>query len=405
MYLRSTTLTCVFISMASVPVLRAGDEPDIRAILQKVDENTKALQSVSYTADFHGEGDKTIVDRIGRVRGKVIARKSKKSLMGSIFGSAGEVARYEGEVQLPGNEDWTPFSIACDGRNVYRIDPFANTLTRGTLPGAEQLLKRGRTLLMQEFVHPTPFSDELNATKTEYEGEKEIGGVPCHVIYVHYKMNGIRARWYFAKEDLLPRRVDRIINGTEKGATVLAISDLKVDPETDAATFKLEAPEGFISKEFTPGDEEADQLLAIGSAAPDFSLESPDGKEVKLSSLKGQVVVLDFWATWCGPCKLAMPGVQKLSEEFADKPVKVFGISTWERASGKPAEYMKEKKYTYNLLLNGDEVAEEYKLEGLPTFYVIDTKGRVIYASSGFLPEKEKEISKVIERAIATASK
>lgn len=406
MNLRLISLTCIL--MVSSPLaarLRAGDEPDIKAILTQVDKNTKALDAVSYTAEFFGEGDQSLVDRVGRVRGTVIAKKSKKSLMGSLFGTAGEMARYEGEVRLPGTEDWIPFKISCDGRNVYRIDTAAETFTRGKLPDAEQLLRRGRPLLMFEFVHPTPFSDELNAIKTEYEGEKEIGGVACHVIYVHYKQNGLQARWYFSKDELLPRRVDRIVNGNEKGATVLTIRDLDTRPKIDAGTFKLDVPEGYIEKNFTRGDDEADQLLPVGSQAPDFALKTPENQTVRLSDLKGQVVVLDFWATWCGPCKLAMPGVQHLSEQFAGKPVRVFGVSTWERANGKPAEYMKEKKYTYGLLLEGDDVADEYKLEGLPTFYVIDTKGKIIYASTGFLPDKEKEISAVIKRAIANGAK
>lgn len=388
-------------SSACVHTALADEKPDVRAILKKADENTKALSAVSYDAEFYGEGDESLVNRAGHVRGHVIAKKGKKSLMGSIFGGTSDIVRYEGEVRLPGTEDWTPFTITCDGRIVYRIDPASKTFVRGPLPDAGQLLRRGRPLLMVEFVHATPFSDEINGKKATYEGEKDVGGVTCHVIYVHYQINDLEARWYFGKEDLLPRRVDRIVQGEEKGATVQVVTNLNTQPEIQDGTFRLTAPDGFEQKDFSSSDEElAEQLLPVGAAAPDFTLRTTGGGTVTLSELRGNVVVLDFWATWCGPCRLAMPGVQELHEKFADKPVKVFGVSTWERPNTDPSKFMDEKKFSYALLYDGDKVAEAYKLEGLPTFYVIDPQGKVIYASTGFQREKVKEIERIIEGAI-----
>jgi hypothetical protein len=95
-----------------------------------------------------------------------------------------------------------------------------------------------------------------------------------------------------------------------------------------------------------------------------------------------------------------MPGVQKLQDRYKDKPVKVIGISCWERKTADPDQYMKDKGYTYGLLLGGNEVADLYKLDGLPTFYVINSAGKVVYASTGFLRDKEEEISKIIDMSI-----
>ena len=387
-----------------VTVAVAGDEPDVQAILEKADANTKELVAVSYEADFYGIGDQDIIDRVGKVRGKVVAKEGKRSLVGDLFGATSDLMRFEGEVQLPGTEDWIPFQIATDGRKVTRIDPAGMTFTSANLPDGRQLLRRGTPLLMLEYIHQKPFSDELNARSAELEGEQEIGGVPCYVVYVKYQ-NRSESRWFFGKEDYLPRRVERIILGDSKGATVLETRSLNTDPEVSKSTFRLTMPEGYIEREFDTGGAAAlaDQLLPVGSTAPNFDLETPDGKVVTLESLRGNVVVLDFWATWCGPCKLAMPGVQKLHEQYKDKPVKVIGISCWERKSARPDAYMKEKDYTYGLLLKGDDVADKYKLDGLPTFYVISPEGKVIYASTGFLPDKEKEISKIIDRAIKSA--
>lgn len=77
-----------------------------------------------------------------------------------------------------------------------------------------------------------------------------------------------------------------------------------------------------------------------------------------------------------------MPGVQKIHERFQGRPVRVFGVNCWE--DGDPAGYMRDNRFTYGLLLNGDEVAERYGVEGIPTFYVVGVDGRVIYSEVGY---------------------
>ena len=139
-------------------------------------------------------------------------------------------------------------------------------------------------------------------------------------------------------------------------------------------------------------------MLKIGTSAPDFALKTPGGEKVSLAGLRGNVVVLDFWATWCGPCKMAMPGVQRLHEKFAGKPVRIFGVNCWER-DGDPVQFMKDKKYTYGLLLEGDDVAEKFKVRAIPTFYVIDRAGKIAYAGF-YKPGHEDELTAVIEKAL-----
>src|SRR5262249_21362197 len=140
----------------------------------------------------------------------------------------------------------------------------------------------------------------------------------------------------------------RNVEGQELWSS-LTVSKLNTEPGLENDDFRLKKPEGYETRDFEePSDSPA--LLTVGQKAPDFELKDPDGQTIKLSSLKGKVVVLDFWATWCGPCKMAMPGIQKLHEEFKGKPVKVFGVNIWEK-DGDPVAYMASKKYTYGLLL------------------------------------------------------
>jgi thiol-disulfide isomerase/thioredoxin len=135
--------------------------------------------------------------------------------------------------------------------------------------------------------------------------------------------------------------------------------------------------------------------VRVGSAAPDFTLKDAEGETVKLSELKGSVVMIDFWATWCGPCIAAMPAVQKMHEEYKDKGVKIYGINTWER--GDAVKFKKDKGYTYGLLLKGDDVATQYGVTGIPAFFIMDHDGRVLYTGQGF---NEKAIRAALDRGV-----
>lgn len=126
-----------------------------------------------------------------------------------------------------------------------------------------------------------------------------------------------------------------------------------------------------------------------GSAvAKDFTLKNLESKEVKLSEYKGKVVVLDFWATWCGPCKASFPKMQELVEKYKGKDVEFLFVNTWEKGEDdeilkKVSDFITDKKYTFNVVLdNKREVVENYKIQGIPTRIVIDKNGNILNADS-----------------------
>jgi len=372
------------------------EPPDAMTILRKADAATRAVGTVSYEGEYAGLGE--MGEKSPSVRGRVVAAPGKKSLLGLLIGrSDGTDCIYcEGEIVTPGSPETIPFKIATDGRRAYRVCAKEQSYSLGDLPGASKLINPAITLYMREYLYPTPFSDEINAKVQRYEGTREVGGVDCYVIYIVYA-NDTLSRWYFGKKDHLPRRVDRILkSGEQEIGYFLEVHDLKINPVVDSHLFELNAPEGFTRKPFEKMEKEDDRpLLAVGELAPDWELETPDGRKVSLRSLRSNVVVLDFWATWGEPSKLAMPGVQRLHERFKDRPVKVFGANCWE--SGDPVAYMKEKNLTYGLLLKADKVADRYNVTGIPTFYVIGPDGRVAYAAVGYDPGGEDTIGKIIQ--------
>jgi thiol-disulfide isomerase/thioredoxin len=145
----------------------------------------------------------------------------------------------------------------------------------------------------------------------------------------------------------------------------------------------------------------------INEKAPVFALLDLNGKRIDLGELKGKVVIVDFWATWCGPCKASFPGMQKMVNKYKDDPnVKFVFIDTWEKGDEKQknaAEFIANNKYTFQVLMdNDDKVVAEFKVEGIPTKFVIDKNGMVRFKAVGFDGSDDKlmaELTAMIEMA------
>jgi thiol-disulfide isomerase/thioredoxin len=135
----------------------------------------------------------------------------------------------------------------------------------------------------------------------------------------------------------------------------------------------------------------------VGEVAPAWQTVDPEGKKHKLADYKGKIVVMDFWATWCPPCKRAMPGLQKLHEEYKDQGVVVLGMNFAEKSGGDPVGYMKQQKFTYGLMLSSEEVAKAYGVSGIPAFFVVGPDGKVIHRAVGYSTENERQLEEVIK--------
>ncbi len=121
--------------------------------------------------------------------------------------------------------------------------------------------------------------------------------------------------------------------------------------------------------------------------APMWSLENAEGITINLADLNGKVVVLDFWATWCGPCRMAMPVINEFVREHAKEDVVVFSVNVWEKGKKKPAKFMKKNDYAMRLVYGNDELAASYGVRGIPHLCVIDKNGKIRYEESGYSPQ------------------
>jgi peroxiredoxin len=135
----------------------------------------------------------------------------------------------------------------------------------------------------------------------------------------------------------------------------------------------------FIGKESVPAEEvEAEVGLEQGNIAPDFELETVGGETVKLSDFRGEKVLLNFWATWCPPCRAEMPDMQKFHEKNEDGVILAVNLRETENSSRNVYEFLEEYGITFQVLSDAEtKVANTYKAQALPTSYLIDTEGKI----------------------------
>ena len=197
--------------------------------------------------------------------------------------------------------------------------------------------------------------------------------------------------------------VDKISKNTNMYSSIMAIQAL--DPDKYSDLYK--SLDAGLSKKF-PNDknvimfhEVVERMLStnIGQFAPEISLASPDGKEIALSSLKGKLVLIDFWASWCGPCRKEMPNVVKIYSKFKNKGFEIYGVSLdqdkekWMEAITKDGinwPQVSDLKYWDNV------AAKIYNVQGIPYTVLIDKDGKII-AKNLRGQELEKKIAEVLK--------
>ena len=141
----------------------------------------------------------------------------------------------------------------------------------------------------------------------------------------------------------------------------------------------------------------------VGKAAPDFALDlvsgGSEGDRIHLNEMKGQAVVLDFWATWCEPCQIVAPILDRVARKHHGKGVVVVGVNTSDQPGRAPA-FAKKRGLSYPIVFDeGDDVAQRYGVSTLPTLVVIDPQGNVIAVRSGI--EDESAIEALVDKALS----
>lgn len=295
-----------------------------------------------------------------------------------IEGSGGRIAVYNGDTM------WIAFE---DGP----IDLFDDRTQAEGSAQSQTLLSLVSRLL---FGIGDPFTGVVDeALEIECEGLDTIDGVVCHAMTVRMPdvddYTGRVRRYSFGADDYVLRRLISEVHweGLVERMT-MTVSKVETDVTLPDETFSFDpVREGRsvqrVSLAASDGAWRRPVMIAAGSTAPDWTLHDPLGASVALSEMRGKVVLLDFWGTWCKPCVLALPEVQRLHQDYRDRGVEVVGVNIEHRVGADPAAMMKRKGATYRLALDGKAVVEAYGITTFPSVVVIDREGKVLHTERG----------------------
>jgi len=187
--------------------------------------------------------------------------------------------------------------------------------------------------------------------------------------------------------------------GSMKMSRVTTYTDWKIDQPIAPSVFDVKPPDGFTVMNLGAGAEKPHPLA--GKSAPDFTLQDLDGRSVSLKSLRGKVVVLDFWATWCGPCVASLPLVTSVASSFKDQGV-VFYAANQREDAAVIRKFQADKGLTFPVLLDPEGKAGGlYQALAIPETVLIDRNGKIQAVHVGYNPQIKTLLSKQLTDILA----
>ncbi|MEO6949167.1 MAG: redoxin domain-containing protein [Ginsengibacter sp.] len=303
------------------------------------------------------------------------------------------------------------------------------------LKEAEEMSKTATEWARNEWKNPTEKKPAtLTTTQWKKSLERNYGMYADSYAMINYKLGNYKKGFPYAQDAAIKiakgQNVDE--NGTYALLAEKVLSPKKYIPQFEqfvrdgksSDAIKEVLKKAFVAKH---GEAAADTYISklekasyfkmmedlrkgmLSDVAPVFTLVDLHGQKVSLSDLKNKVVIADFWATWCGPCKSSFPSMQKMVTKYKDDPnVKFVFIDTWENGEDNNkkhedvSKFIAANKYDFHVLMdNDDKVVTDFKISGIPTKFIIDKKGIIRFKSVGWDGEDKliSELTSMIDIA------
>jgi len=321
------------------------------------------------------------------------------------FGSLTQVSDGENEwiyqpesnsyVKRPVPPDWPKFPKVMD----MAFNELSQSWNRRTFLEDEALMYKRASMLPDETI--------------VIEGHR----YPCYVVRAssedstesHNKDYRADVTYWIGKQDLVFRKIRSISDGSMlvskslhlplHSETTETYSVAEIDPATTAEMFRFTPPAdakevATLEPDFGgPPPSLHPKAPMVGQMAPEVTFAGEDGKKIELSSYRGKPVLIDFWATWCGPCLLSMPALSRIYSETRDKGLQVIGFDQ-STAADDAAVYLKHHHYGWTNYHDEEKaVYKALKGDGIPLMVLIDSQGKIVYYDFG---GDERELRKVI---------
>jgi len=406
MRLKTIRIWAYLLALSSAPSVSASDA-ESRALVERANDAIRQASSLVFNGSFWGEGDRK--GRVIEAEGRVVLARHPEQPGTTLF-------RCDATVKKPGFGGVDFEEIRYDG-NLHTA---SNPAEGGEYyEGPRNSKYNGFSSLLWSMIgfgEAEPLADLLDKELSQ-SPDRTIAGVECNVVIARSKDEADAGfqRWCFGKQDHLPRRIE-LVGADPADRVVREYSGLRVGIDPGIAIFRsrsaepgAQPAEGEPKKPVrqpgrSPRLPSGAGLLEIGTLAPAWTLPTHDGEELSLADLKGSIVIMDFWATWCAPCRLAMPALQEIHEDWGDRGVVVVGISTGERG-GDPRSLVERKGYTYEFVLHGERIAGAYKAAVLPTYYIIGPDGEIVYSQRGHKDGFEDDFEAVVQSLLPSVKK
>jgi cytochrome c biogenesis protein CcmG, thiol:disulfide interchange protein DsbE len=151
----------------------------------------------------------------------------------------------------------------------------------------------------------------------------------------------------------------------------------------------------------TAATQSAPQGTEVGSIMPEYSAMWLDGTKFELHERRDKVVLLNLWATWCGPCRFEIPELQMLHDKYAPKGFEVIGVSVDESGVESVRDFVKEHEMTYPVVLDAEgKLANVFQTSVLPTSVIIDRSGKIVWKKFGAIMPNDQELVRAVEGAL-----
>ncbi|HVN82859.1 MAG TPA: TlpA disulfide reductase family protein, partial [Terriglobia bacterium] len=213
---------------------------------------------------------------------------------------------------------------------------------------------------------------EINSRETEKEGSER--DYP-RTLWIE------KERYLVLKEISGTRSESPDFDGTLETRQTLVLSLAKINEELPKGLFVFQPPAGTREIQFSSIRQPRRRSLE-GEIAKDFTLKDLKGDSVSLKSLRGKVVLLNFWATWCGPCRIELPQIDRLLMEYGDQGLVVLGIT--DESPETALRFLVKNQISFSSLTDPEqEVAVQYQVRAIPTIFLIGRDGRIVYQGIG----------------------
>lgn len=399
-----TALTVPAIAQESGAAEQAGEEgkSEGKVLFEKAAKAIGDAQAITFNAKLTPEG--TTLTRAYTAAETAVKALRKMEAPG---GWLVRVTGTAGEQRL--DVAWHPSSIEGVDHNKKQVVERAGAQT--PVPG----LRTGQTMRLPKILAAQPYKEALSANDFTMEGEKTIDGEVCDVVVVNTAGSGQKFRYAIARKDSFPRLIEQLFeSATMQGKLTIELTNVVIDNNTPPALteneMRVPVPEGYTEDRQagkptvrpvpgkqpsppgtteTPATPEKTEPAPATTPAPapkgptaaaDFELMTPTGEKVSLASLKGKVVVMQFWGSWCLPCrdwhKTLADGVKNAAgDKGAD--VQLLALSVRERDNQNAVSELASRDGSFKLLAGADEVAKTYGANVFPTTVVVDKDGMI----------------------------